>query len=87
VFSANNERATVIGDRALSRHDAAAAVTLARDVASLVDHPMDDVWWALCNVSVDMRILLDTAQGWSELPAYLSDDMGLGSADYLPSVH
>jgi hypothetical protein len=78
---------TVIGQRDRSRYGAAAAIMLARDVAGLLDYPMDDVWWALCNVPIDMRILLDTPQGWSELASYISKDLGLGTADYLPSVH
>jgi hypothetical protein len=80
-------RPTVIGERKLSRHEAAAAIKLARDVAGLLDYPMDDVWWALCNVPVNMASLLDTPQGWSVLAAYLAGDLGMGTVDYLPSVH
>ena len=48
---------------------------------------MDDVWWALCNVPIGMRALLDTPQGWGELALYLSEDLGLGAVTYLPQVH
>jgi hypothetical protein len=50
----------VIGERELSRHDAAAAITLARDVAGALNYPMDEVWWAFCNVPLNMAGLLDT---------------------------
>jgi hypothetical protein len=80
-------RPTVIGQRDLSRFDAAAAITLARDVASFLDYPMDDVWWALCNVPVNMGSLLDTPQGWAALASYLANDLGMRTVDYLPSVH
>jgi hypothetical protein len=47
---------------------------------------MDGVWWALCNVPVNMAPLLVTPQGWKLLAAYLAKDIGKGTADYLPSV-
>ncbi len=61
--------------------------TLARDVASLLDYPMDDVWWALCNVPICMAGLLESPEGWGTLAAYLAIELGMGAVDYLPSVH
>jgi hypothetical protein len=82
-----NHEGKVFGEHELTRHEAAIAITLARDVAGLLDYPMDDVWWALCNVPVNMAGLLDTPQGWAMLAAYLAGDLGMGTVDYLPQVH
>lgn len=81
------EAATVIGERQLSRHDAAAAVTLAREVAGLLGYPVDDVWWALCNVPIAMAKLLDSPEGWSALAGYLACDLGMPDPEYRPRIH
>lgn len=86
-MDAHDARPAVIGERDLSRHDVAAAITLARDVAGLLDYPMDDVWWALCNAPICMAGLLESPEGWGTLATYLGNDFGLGAVDYLPSVH
>jgi hypothetical protein len=77
----------MFGERDLCRHNAAAAVTLARNIARLLAYPMDDLWWALCNMPVNMAALPDTPQNWAVLAAYLASDLGMGAVDYLPSVH
>lgn len=81
------QRPVVIGEYKLTRSDLAAAVTLAREVAGVLSYPMDDVWWALCNVPADMAELLESPSGWRALTFYLADDLGMGTVDYLPSVH
>ncbi|MBV1691877.1 hypothetical protein KRR38_30485 [Novosphingobium sp. G106] len=67
---------TVIGEGQMSRDDSAAAVALVREVAGLLDHPLDDVWWSLCNCPAWMSGLLDSPEGWGALANYMSSDLG-----------
>lgn len=65
----------------------AAAVTLAYQVADLINQPIDMVWWSLCNVPVNMLGLLDSPQGWTALAGYIACDLGEPALDYVPMVH
>lgn len=79
-------RPAVIGEGKMSRHDSAAAVALAREVAGLLNHPLDDVWWTLCNVPAAMAELLDSPEGWGALAGFVACDLGMSDPEYRPRM-
>lgn len=63
------------------------ALRLAHDLADVLDAPLNDVWWSLCNVPANMAGLLDSPQGWSALAGVVAFDLGAPATSYAPLVH
>lgn len=64
-----------------------AALNLSRDLADLLDAPLDEVWFALYNAAVECPALLHSPEGWTVLARGVGKSLGFSLPAYSVRVH
>lgn len=64
-----------------------AALGLARDLADLLDAPLDEVWFSLYNSAAECPPLLHSPEGWAILASLVGRDLGFSLPAYSVQVH